>query len=167
MHDNIAGAADHLRALPGRLLAAGMNDPTWPVWPDAIETIIAAGDLELAHTGLDGWERNSTRLASPLALAGVGRCRATYAAAEGDLDAGLDRLERALEQTAAVAYPLEGARTLLCLGTLRRRALQKKAAREVLEQAIRQIEELGAHLWAEKARAELGGSAAGEPVAMT
>ena len=155
MHDNIAGAADHLRRLPGRLLAAGMNDPTWPVWPDAIETIIAAGDLELAHAGLDGWERNSRRLASPLALAGVGRCRGLLAAAEGDLDAGLDTLECALEQTTAVAYPLEHARTLLCLGTLRRRALQKKAAREALEQAIRQFEELGAPVWAEKARAEL------------
>ena len=46
-------------------------------------------------------------------------------------------------------------RTLLCLGTVRRQAQQKKAAREALEQALAIFEELGARLWAEKARAEL------------
>ena len=155
MHANVAGAAGYLRGLPGRLLAAGMNDPTWAVWPDAIEAIIGAGELELARAGLDGWERNSKRLASPLALAGVRRCRGLLAAADGDLDAGLTMLELAVSQRSAGAYPLELGRTLLSLGMLRRRALQKKAAREALEQAARQFEELGAPVWAERARAEL------------
>ena len=38
---------------------------------------------------------------------------------------------------------------------VRRQAQQKKAAREALEQALAIFEELGARLWAEKARAEL------------
>ena len=38
---------------------------------------------------------------------------------------------------------------------MRRQAGQKKAAREALEQALAIFEELGARLWAEKARAEL------------
>jgi DNA-binding NarL/FixJ family response regulator len=38
----------------------------------------------------------------------------------------------------------------------RRQALQKKAAREALEQAVAIFEELGARLWAQTARAELG-----------
>ena len=38
---------------------------------------------------------------------------------------------------------------------MRRQAQQKKAAREALEQALAIFEELGARLWAEKARAEL------------
>jgi len=155
MHANVAGATGYLRGLPGRLLAAGMNDPTWAVWPDAIEAIIGAGDLELARAGLDGWERNSRRLASPLALAGVERCRGLLATADGDLDAGLATLELAVSRRSAGAYPLELARTLLSLGTLRRRALQKRAAREALEQAARQFEEVGAPVWAERARAEL------------
>ena len=62
-----------------------------------------------------------------------------------------------------VSYPLERGRTLLCLGMVRRQAQQKKAAREALEQALAIFEELGARLWAEKARAELGGSAAAQP----
>jgi DNA-binding NarL/FixJ family response regulator len=39
---------------------------------------------------------------------------------------------------------------------VRRQAMQKKAAREALQQAVAIFEELGAQLWAERARAELG-----------
>ena len=53
-------------------------------------------------------------------------------------------------------YPLERARTLLCLGVVRRQAQQKRSAREALEGALAIFEELGARIWAEKARAELG-----------
>ena len=52
-------------------------------------------------------------------------------------------------------FPLEHARTLLCLGMVLRQAQQKKASREALDQALAIFEELGARLWAEKARAEL------------
>jgi DNA-binding NarL/FixJ family response regulator len=38
---------------------------------------------------------------------------------------------------------------------VRRQALQKRTAREALEQALAIFEELGARLWAEKAQAEL------------
>ena len=55
----------------------------------------------------------------------------------------------------AERFPLERGRTLLCLGTVRRQAQQKKAARDALEEALAIFEELGARLWAEKARAEL------------
>jgi DNA-binding NarL/FixJ family response regulator len=49
----------------------------------------------------------------------------------------------------------ECGRTLLALGSTRRRAKQKRAAREALEQALALFEELGARLWAAKAREEL------------
>src|SRR4029453_2349173 len=41
------------------------------------------------------------------------------------------------------------------LGSVQRKAKQKRASRETLEQALTVFEELGAGLWAEKARAEL------------
>ena len=44
----------------------------------------------------------------------------------------------------------------MSLGVVRRQASQKKAAREALEQALAIFDEMGARLWAEKARAELG-----------
>jgi DNA-binding NarL/FixJ family response regulator len=51
--------------------------------------------------------------------------------------------------------PFDRGRTLLALGEVQRRAKQKRAARVSLEAALATFEELGAKLWAEKARAEL------------
>ena len=52
-------------------------------------------------------------------------------------------------------YPLERGRTLLCLGSAYRQAKQKGAARDALEESLAIFDELGAPLWAGKARAEL------------
>lgn len=52
--------------------------------------------------------------------------------------------------------PFELSRTLLVLGAAQRRAMQRRAARESLSEALGIFESLGAPLWADKARAELG-----------
>jgi DNA-binding CsgD family transcriptional regulator len=150
---NVAVAADYLRELPSRLLAAGTNDPTQPVWADAIETLIALGELDRARGYLDSYEMHAERMGSPWALAASARCRGLLGAAEGDHEAAFVALERSLAD--ATAFPLERARTLLCLGSVRRQAQQKRAAREALEQALAIFEEVGARLWAEKTRDEL------------
>ena len=62
------------------------------------------------------------------------------------------------------ANPFEQAR-LLALGTVQRRAQHKRDARESLQRAAEIFQRLGAHLWLEKARAELrriGGRTASE-----
>ena len=51
--------------------------------------------------------------------------------------------------------PFDQARTLLALGSTRRRARLKRSAREALEQALALFEALGAAIWADNARAEL------------
>jgi DNA-binding CsgD family transcriptional regulator len=150
---NIQKAGEYLRELPERLLAGGMNDPTQPVWADAIETLVALGDLDRAGGYLEPYELNATRLGSPIAGTGAARCRGLLSACEGSLAAATASFDASLSY--AAPYPLEQARTLLCLGTVRRRAQEKKAAREALEQALAIFDELGARLWAEKARAEL------------
>ncbi len=152
---NLEAAAGYLRELPGRLLAAGWNDPTDPIWADAIETLIAVGELDQACTYLDQHELNAGRLGGRSALAGALRCRGLVFAAEGNVDAAFDVFNRALAQLQGLPLPLERGRTLLCLGAVRRQAKQKKAAREALEQALVIFDELGAPLWADKARAEL------------
>jgi DNA-binding CsgD family transcriptional regulator len=152
---DIEAAAGYLRDVPGRLLAGGINDPTMPVWADAIETLVAAGELERARAYLEPYEAHSKRLGGPLALAGVARCRGLLAAAAGEQDVALATFEHALAQLSAIPYPLERGRTLLGAGIVRRQALQKKASRDALEQALVIFAELGARLWAEKTRAEL------------
>ena len=51
--------------------------------------------------------------------------------------------------------PFERGRTLLALGSVRRRAREKRAAREALEEASSTFDSLGARLWAARARDEL------------
>jgi DNA-binding CsgD family transcriptional regulator len=150
---NLAVAADHLRALPARLLTGGMNDPTFTLWADAIETLIGLSEFAQARSYLEQYELNAHRFRSPQARAGAARCRGLLLAGEGDASAAFEAFERSL--TDAQKFPLEHGRTLLCLGTVRRQAQQKKAAREALAQAQAIFDELGARLWAEKARAEL------------
>ena len=55
----------------------------------------------------------------------------------------------------AVPQPFDRARTLLALGSVQRRAKRRAEARATLEAALAVFEELGAALWAERARAEI------------
>jgi DNA-binding CsgD family transcriptional regulator len=88
-------------------------------------------------------------------VACAARCRGQLAAAQGDAEAAFVAFEASLVELDRTRYVFERGRTLLGLGIARRQALQKKAAREALEQAMAIFEELGARLWAEKSRAEL------------
>ncbi len=155
MLGNLEIAGDTLRELPERLIAGAMNDPTLAVWADAIETLVALGELDRAAAYLKQCSVSSERLDSPLAREGVLRCRGLLASAEGDSDAALAAFEHLRTEMPDPSWPFERGRTLLCLGMVRRQAQQKKPAREALEQALAIFEELGARLWAEKARAEL------------
>jgi DNA-binding CsgD family transcriptional regulator len=152
---NLEAAAGHLRDLPGRLLGLGWNDPTVTVWADVVETLVGLGELEQAAAHLDHYERSAERLGSPWALAGAARCRGLLAAARGDPEAAQAAFRRSLAALDGAPHPFERARTLLCLGSAHRQARQKGAARDALEEALATFEELGARLWAEKARAEL------------
>jgi DNA-binding NarL/FixJ family response regulator len=73
----------------------------------------------------------------------------------GELDQALRALEAALDVHDRLQEPFERARTLLVLGTVERRAKRRRAARETLAAALGAFEELGAPLWAARARAEL------------
>jgi DNA-binding NarL/FixJ family response regulator len=70
-----------------------------------------------------------------------------------DPEAGLAAAERAADLYDAL--PFDRARALLLLGSLRRRARQRRAAREVLQEARAELARLGAAIWRERAEAEL------------
>ena len=83
------------------------------------------------------------------------RCRGLIAAVEGRPDDALTALHEAIAVHAEVPQPFDRARTLMVLGTTQRRAKQRAEARGSLEAALAVFEELGAALWAERARAEI------------
>jgi DNA-binding CsgD family transcriptional regulator len=155
MLGDVDAALGYLRELPAELLSTGYEDPTAPLWADAIEALIAGGELETARGYLDAHETSAQRVGSPWGRASAARCRGLLDAAEGDPTRAFAAFDRALTELDGLSFPLERGRTLLCLGTVRRQAQQKKAAREALEQALTIFDELGARLWAEKAQAEL------------
>jgi DNA-binding CsgD family transcriptional regulator len=148
-------AGGYLRDLPERMAAKGWHDPFLAVVPDAIETLVALGELERAGSYLDRYGRYAVRSASPLAISWQQRCHGLISAARGDFEAAFASFDRALAELDGRPHLLERARTLLCLGVARRQEQQKKASREVLEEALAVFEELGARPWAERAQGEL------------
>jgi DNA-binding CsgD family transcriptional regulator len=152
---NLDAAGGYLRELPRRLLEGGWSDPSLDsVWPDAIEALLGLGEAEQARTYVEQYEALAER-SSRRNRAGAARCRGLLATAEGDLEGAFAAFELALREHEGLAYPFERARTLLALGQAQRKAKQKRASRETLEQALAAFDELGARLWAEKARTEL------------
>ncbi|MGH3042343.1 MAG: LuxR C-terminal-related transcriptional regulator [Gaiellaceae bacterium] len=140
-----------------RLLAAGIAEPgTIRFVPDEIEALVALGRLEEAEEVLGWLEERGRALDRASALAAAARCRGLLAASRGDAGGAIDAFENALREHDRVTLPFERARTLLALGATQRRAKRKRVARESLGEALAIFEELGAALWAEKARTELG-----------
>lgn len=122
--------------------------------PDAIEALIATGDLARAGRLIENMEALGQRLERPWALALSGRNRALLHAAGGDLERAQAAARLAVLEHDRLEMPFELARTLLVLGQLQRRRGERRAARETLRQAEAIFDEIGATIWADRARAE-------------
>jgi DNA-binding CsgD family transcriptional regulator len=152
---NAAEAARLLGPLWDLLASRGHREPTaYPILPNAIEALVATGKLDAAERLNVQLEQAGREFDSPWALTTAARCRGLLAAARGHLDAALSHLEQAMAEHERLPNPLERGRTLLALGTVRRRRKEKRAAREALDAAITIFDELPAPLWANRARAE-------------
>jgi DNA-binding CsgD family transcriptional regulator len=124
--------------------------------PDHVEALVALGRVEEALRVLHPFEAAAARLGRNWAVAAAGRCRGLALGASGDRAGAVAALERARDGHHVTEMPFELGRTLLVLGAAQRRAKQRRAARESLDEAIALFERLGAPLWAAKTRAELG-----------
>jgi DNA-binding CsgD family transcriptional regulator len=159
---NASAAKGHLEPAVGFLKMMDANEPgIIPCIPDAIEVSIFLGELEPAEQLLEDHEAKGRAMDRPWALATAGRCRGLLLATRGDLDAALDALEGSLEQHERALQPFELGRTLLVKGEIERRAKQKRVATASIAEALGIFEELGARLWAERARAEMARVAGG------
>jgi DNA-binding CsgD family transcriptional regulator len=137
--------------------ATGVSEPAMFWWhADRVEALLALNRIDQAAELVDAWEADAVRLGRTVMLAHAGRCRGLLAASRGDVEEALATLERAIPLHEEVGDAFGGARTLLALGVLRRRARQKRGAREAIEAALAAFETAGAAGWAETARAELG-----------
>lgn len=134
----------------------GISEPVVPFFlPDAIEALIALGQLDRAEALLDLLMGRAEELQRTWVLATGGRCRALLLATRGDMDGATIALAAALAEHQKIDMPFERARTLLVKGVIERRAKQRSRAKESLEEALHEFERMGAPLWAERARVEL------------
>jgi DNA-binding CsgD family transcriptional regulator len=137
--------------------ARGWREPNMRWWrADYVEALLELGRIDDAVGLMNAWEADAARVSREWVLAQVARCRGLVAAAKADVEQAQLLLEEAARRHEAVGDPFGRARALLALGVVRRRARQKRGAREAIEAALAGFDELGAASWAAKARAELG-----------
>jgi DNA-binding CsgD family transcriptional regulator len=154
---NFSRADAVLRPLPLQLVELGWDEPSlFPVWPNSIEALIGTGEKELAREYLTLYRDRARRCECPWALATAARCQGLLLHAEGDVEGALAAFERAIHEHERTPGAFERGRTLLALGGAQRRARRPREARATLEGTRTLFEQLGAILWAGKARDELG-----------
>jgi DNA-binding CsgD family transcriptional regulator len=135
----------------------GLVEPgQWRFHPDRIEALIQLGALERAEALLAQYRARAHAVERAHALAAAERCQGLLRVARGDAEGAFESFAESRERYERLPLPFERARTLLALGSAERRAQHKRAARETLEQALDVFEQLGAPLWVEKTRSELG-----------
>jgi DNA-binding CsgD family transcriptional regulator len=150
-------AVERLEPLLAFVQAEGIADPCLTRFAvDLVEALIEVAQIEEAQALLEWYEGNAVRLGRSGAIAQSLRCRGLLAAASGDLGGSQAAFERALAEHVHSRLPFDRARTLLAYGGAKRRAKQKAAARQMLEHALAEFDRLGAELYAERTRAELG-----------
>lgn len=167
---NAAGAHEQMARLVELAQRMGIEEPgIFPFLPDEIEALIALGELDPAEALLERLEEQARARDRALALAGAARCRGMLAAARAHFDHAIEAVEEAVEHHGRVPQPFDLARTLLVQGQIQRRLKRKRPARAALEQALETFEHLGARLWAQRARVELGriGGRAPSPTGLT
>jgi DNA-binding CsgD family transcriptional regulator len=152
-----AAALEWLGRADERAATLGWGEPSVRWWTaDHVELLLERGRIDDAVRLVDAWEADAARVGREWVLAHVTRCRGLVAAARGNVEDALFLLEQAAGEHEVVGDPFGRARSLLLLGTVRRRGRQKRPARDAIEAAFEGFEAIGASGWAGKARAELG-----------
>jgi DNA-binding CsgD family transcriptional regulator len=154
---NASEAAQRMLPPIERLRDAGWRHPDGlRVVADAIEALTVLGRLDEAEALLHWFDRDKVHPDRASSAAVLTRCRGLLLASMGEAESAVRALEAAVELHTRVPEPFAHARTLLVLGEVQRRARRIGAARRSLHSALTVFEELGARLWAERARQARG-----------
>ncbi|MDX6510910.1 MAG: hypothetical protein QOE36_414 [Gaiellaceae bacterium] len=149
-------AVEELRPVAEHLAAVGIANPgVFPVAPDLIEALVAVGQLDEAEGELAELERAAGAQRHPWGLAVAARARGLLLAAREQIREAEEAFAESLDRHSELELPFDEARTLLALGTLRRRARRKVEARRTLEDATERFDALGSPPFAARAHAEL------------
>jgi DNA-binding CsgD family transcriptional regulator len=152
-----AAALEWFSAAERRVQEMGWREPSVRWWSaDHVELLLALGRAEEALRIVDEWEADARRVDREWVLAQVTRCRGLVAAAGGEIELAASLLRQAALEHQAVGDPYGRARAYLALGVVRRRAREKRGARDAIEIALIGFGELGAATWVDAAREELG-----------
>lgn len=163
--DDYQAAHSRLYDLSEVVTAIGFGEPgVVKFLPDEIEALAALGEVDCAWSFTQKLQAQGKSLGRPWALATAARCRALLFAANDDLERAQAACKLALLEHEQLPMPFELARTLLVKGMIERRSRFHSAAYASLSQALTIFEQLGAPLWAGKARRELSKTAAYTPV---
>lgn len=154
--DNPSAAAEPLAEASRIQAELGIREPgVTRFLVDLVEALAATGQSDEAERTCAVFADQVVELGRDWARPLVARGEGLVFAARGDSDAARARLEEAAIAEEQLPMPLERGRTLLLLGTLQRRARERRSARETLENAVAIFDDVGAPLWASKARDEL------------
>jgi DNA-binding CsgD family transcriptional regulator len=150
-------AVEHFAAADEARHALGWREPALFWWRgDYAEALLELGRVDEAVDLVERWEADAARLGREQVLAQTARCRGLVAAARGQIDESRALLADAAARHERVGDPFGRARALLALGVVRRRAREKRPARDDVESALAGFEAIGAAGWEAAARRELG-----------
>jgi DNA-binding CsgD family transcriptional regulator/tetratricopeptide (TPR) repeat protein len=154
---DVTAAHEWLGKAERRAAEIGWGEPSLRWWTsDYAESLLEHEQIEDAVLLVDLWQADAERVGREWVLAQVTRCRGLVAAAQGNLGEAGALLDQAIAEHHAVGDPYGRARALLALGIVRRRERQKRASRDAIAAALSGFEQVGAGVWIEKARTELG-----------
>jgi DNA-binding CsgD family transcriptional regulator len=123
--------------------------------PEAVEVLAALGRTDEGRELLAPFEERARSLDRTWAIALAAHARSLILAAEGDLSGAAEAALDAAAITEANRWPLQLGRALVALGTVQRRLGRKAEARTTLQRAAGAFDEIGAPIWAARARREL------------
>ena len=150
-----AAAWRRLEGLPELVEEIGVREPgVFPFQGDAVDALVGLGELDGALRLIEAIELQGRELDRPRMLAIAARGRGILHAAAGEAHEAASAFASAVAEHRRLELPLERARTLLAQGVALRRARQKRAARESLDEATAVFDTLGARAWAQRARSE-------------
>jgi DNA-binding CsgD family transcriptional regulator len=118
------------------------------------EALVALGRLDEADAVLATLDEQNVRIPRPWMQAAIARGRAQLLAARGELEAAVRATDDVLAAPPAGLRTFDRARTLLVRGQMLRRARARREAAAALDGAARLFQEIGAPVWATRARAE-------------